>query len=59
VGDDERDIVAANAAGMASVAALWGYRLDADDPAAWGADTLTALPEHLQHAKAWPLPRTL
>jgi phosphoglycolate phosphatase len=26
VGDDERDIVAARAAGMPSVAALWGYR---------------------------------
>src|SRR5690625_1515939 len=27
VGDDERDIVAARAAGMPSIAALWGYRL--------------------------------
>ena len=28
VGDDERDIEAARAAGMPSVVALWGYRLD-------------------------------
>jgi phosphoglycolate phosphatase len=38
VGDDERDIVAARAAGMVSVAALWGYREPGDDPMAWGAD---------------------
>lgn len=54
VGDDERDIIAANAAGMASVAALWGYRLDADDPLAWGAETMVAQPAQLQHADAWP-----
>lgn len=44
VGDDERDIVAARAAGMRSVAALWGYRMDGDDPAAWGGDTAAAMP---------------
>jgi phosphoglycolate phosphatase len=38
VGDDERDVQAARAAGMPSVAALWGYRLPAEDPLAWGAD---------------------
>ena len=38
VGDDERDIVAARAAGMASVAALWGYREPGEDPLRWGAD---------------------
>jgi 2-phosphoglycolate phosphatase len=38
VGDDERDIVAARAAGMVSVAALWGYREPGDDPLQWGAD---------------------
>ena len=54
VGDDERDIVAANAAGMASVAALWGYRLDADDPLTWGAETMVAQPAQLQRADAWP-----
>jgi phosphoglycolate phosphatase len=54
VGDDERDIVAANAAGMASVAALWGYRLDADDPLAWGAERMIEHPAQLQRADAWP-----
>ncbi len=57
VGDDERDIVAANAAGMASVAALWGYRLDADDPLAWGAEVMIEQPAELQHAAAWPASR--
>ena len=38
VGDDERDIVAARAAGMVSVAALWGYREPGDDPSTWRAD---------------------
>lgn len=38
VGDDERDIVAARAAGMVSVAALWGYREPGDDPVLWKAD---------------------
>lgn len=38
VGDDHRDIVAGRAAGMATVAAAWGY-LGAGEPiAAWGAD---------------------
>ena len=40
VGDDERDIVAARAAGMPSVVALWGYRLSEDDPVAWQGDVL-------------------
>lgn len=57
VGDDERDIVAANAAGMASVAALWGYRLDADDPLAWGAEAMIEQPAALQQAAAWPAAR--
>jgi phosphoglycolate phosphatase len=38
VGDDLRDIEAARAAGMTSVAALWGYREPQDDPSQWGAD---------------------
>lgn len=57
VGDDERDIVAANAAGMASVAALWGYRLDADDPLAWGAEVMIEQPAELQQADTWPAAR--
>ena len=49
VGDDERDIVAARHAGMRSVAALWGYRLDGDDPLAWGADRRADAPRDLLH----------
>jgi phosphoglycolate phosphatase len=47
VGDDERDIVAARAAGMASVAALWGYREAHEDPFAWNADRTVAEPDGL------------
>ena len=47
VGDDERDIVAANKAGMKSVAALWGYRLDTEDPHSWQADAAVAAPGDL------------
>ncbi len=36
VGDDERDIVAAHAAGMRSVVAMYGY-LDGSDPKTWEA----------------------
>ena len=54
VGDDERDILAARAAGMPSVAALWGYRPAADDPRAWGADVLVECPAQLMSAEAWP-----
>ncbi|MFI8717019.1 phosphoglycolate phosphatase [Stenotrophomonas sp. NPDC077464] len=57
VGDDERDIVAANAAGMASVAALWGYRLDDDNPLSWGAEAMIEQPAELQKAAAWPAAR--
>ena len=57
VGDDERDIQAARAAGMASVAALWGYRLEGDDPAAWQAERMCRLPRELWQASAWPAPR--
>jgi len=44
VGDDERDVQAANAAGMRSIGALWGYRPDDDDPERWQADDLAELP---------------
>ena len=54
VGDDERDIVAARAAGMPSVVALWGYRLSSDDPVAWRGDVLVEHPAHLCDAAAWP-----
>ena len=54
VGDDERDIVAARAARMPSVAALWGYRLDGDDPATWQADAVVDTPHDLLRVDAWP-----
>lgn len=54
VGDDERDVLAAQAAGMPSVAALWGYRLDGDDPLAWRADVLAERPSQLLRPEAWP-----
>lgn len=57
VGDDERDIVAARAAGMASVVALWGYRLEADDPLAWRGDVMIETPAELIGAGAWPATR--
>ncbi|KAF1710407.1 phosphoglycolate phosphatase [Pseudoxanthomonas kalamensis DSM 18571] len=54
VGDDERDIVAARAADMRSVVALWGYRLPEDVPDAWGGDRLIASPRDLLDPAAWP-----
>jgi phosphoglycolate phosphatase len=54
VGDDERDILAARAAGMPSIAALWGYRLDSDDPLAWGASSLAGTPRELLVPGTWP-----
>jgi len=54
VGDDERDIIAARAAGMPSVVALWGYRLREDDPFAWQGDVLVHEPAELCEAAAWP-----
>jgi len=54
VGDDERDIIAARAAGMPSVVALWGYRLDEDNPVAWLGDVMIDVPSQLIDAQAWP-----
>ena len=53
VGDDERDIVAARAAGMHAIVALWGYRLPDDDPLAWGADAQAASARDLLDAAPW------
>lgn len=53
VGDDERDIVAARAAGMHAIVALWGYRLADDDPQAWGADAQAASARDLLDAAPW------
>ena len=47
VGDDERDIQAAHAAGMRGVVAAYGY-IDADaDPRRWGAEFSIATPSEL------------
>ncbi len=54
VGDDERDIQAARAAGMPSIAALWGYRQDHEDPVGWGADVLLQSPADLLDPANWP-----
>lgn len=54
VGDDERDIVAARAADMPSVVALWGYRTEDDDPSEWGGDVMVDAPRDLLDAAAWP-----
>jgi N-acetyl-D-muramate 6-phosphate phosphatase len=56
VGDDERDIQAARAAGMPSIAALWGYRQDHEDPAQWGADAVLQFPSDLLDVRNWPRP---
>jgi phosphoglycolate phosphatase len=53
VGDDERDIAAARAAGMRSVVALWGYRLDGDDPVAWQGDVMLDAPRDLLDPARW------
>ena len=39
---------------MPSVAALWGYRLDSDDPLAWQADRICEYPQQLWQVQAWP-----
>jgi len=54
VGDDQRDIDAARAAGMPSIVALWGYRLDDEDPFAWGGDAHVATPDLLLDHGNWP-----
>jgi phosphoglycolate phosphatase-like HAD superfamily hydrolase len=47
VGDDLRDVQAGRAAGMATVAAAWGY-LGAGEPIeAWGADHVIETPNQL------------
>lgn len=55
VGDDERDIVAARAAGMPSIVALWGYRLPGDAPEAWGGDTMIEASRTLLAPAVWPV----
>jgi N-acetyl-D-muramate 6-phosphate phosphatase len=47
VGDAERDIAAARAAGMASAIALWGYLDEGGVHTQWGADHLVETPTDL------------
>lgn len=47
VGDDERDIVAGRAAGMATVAAAWGYLGSATAIGDWGAHAIANSPAEL------------
>jgi phosphoglycolate phosphatase len=49
VGDDARDIVAGRAAGMATLAAAWGYLGQGEPIDAWGADAVLAEPAALLH----------
>lgn len=58
VGDDERDVVAARAAGMPSIAVTWGYRLEGEDPRAWQADACADDPHELLDPAAWPRMRS-
>jgi N-acetyl-D-muramate 6-phosphate phosphatase len=44
VGDDERDVAAGRAAGMATVAASYGYLGSKGDVASWGADAQATSP---------------
>ncbi|HEX7642043.1 MAG TPA: HAD-IA family hydrolase [Burkholderiaceae bacterium] len=46
VGDDLRDILAGQAAGMTTVAAAWGY-CGNSEPLSWNADLLAETPLHL------------
>ena len=57
VGDDARDIEAAKAAGMPSVAALWGYREAHENPGEWSADVECADAEALRVLIAEGAPR--
>lgn len=49
VGDDQRDVQAGLAAGMATLAAGWGYLGQGDPIAAWGAHAVLAEPRALLH----------
>ena len=52
VGDAPRDIEAGRAAGMATIAAAYGYIRPSEDPHAWGADAVIRRPDDLDDALA-------
>jgi phosphoglycolate phosphatase len=47
VGDDQRDVVAGRAAGMATLIAQWGYLGDGPPVHEWGADAVLDTPSEL------------
>ncbi len=47
IGDAERDIEAAHAAGMPALVAGWGYLSKDDQPENWGADAIIAQPHDI------------
>jgi phosphoglycolate phosphatase len=47
VGDAERDVQAAHAAGMPALVANYGYLQAGEDSAAWGGDGYLAQPSNL------------
>ena len=47
IGDDHRDIVAGQAAGMGTLAAAWGYLGQGEPVHAWGADGVLSSPAEL------------
>jgi N-acetyl-D-muramate 6-phosphate phosphatase len=49
VGDDPRDVLAGRAAGMATLAAAWGYLGPGSPPQHWGADHVLDHPGQLLH----------
>lgn len=54
VGDDERDVLAGRAAGMATLAAAWGYLGVGESVHDWGADAVLQDPSGLLHWLAMP-----
>ena len=47
IGDDHRDMLAGRAAGMATLAAAWGYLGQGEPIEAWGADHVLSTPDQL------------
>ena len=49
IGDASHDIAAGKSANMKTLAAVYGYLKDEDQPENWGADALIDHPQQLQH----------
>lgn len=47
IGDAKHDITAGKNANMKTLAAVYGYLTDEDEPDSWGADGLVESPEHI------------